>query len=159
MSGGGTNSNNINNAVTNPSNLPPLPPNRPPVNKPTNLHLSGLTLRDHQNANLDGTLPFATFGSRCRDMPPLNIKTNPICEDYDISGVTLGLGINGKVVECTNKHNSNKYALKVLRDNQKARREVELHWRASDCRHIVSIIDVYENTYKGVPSLLVVMEW
>lgn len=92
-------------------------------------------------------------------MPPLNIKTNSIFDDYDISGVTLGLGINGKVVECTNKHNGNKYALKVLRDNQKARREVELHWRASDCKNIVSIIDVYENTYKGVPSLLVVMEW
>lgn len=155
MSGGNS---NLNNA--NPTNLPPLPPNRPPVSKPTNLHLSGLTLRDHQNANFDGPLPYPTFGTRTgREMPPLHIKTNSIFEDYDISGVTLGLGINGKVVECTNKHNGMKYALKVLRDNQKARREVELHWRATDCKHIVSVIDVYENSYKGVASLLVVMEW
>ena len=29
----------------------------------------------------------------------------------------LGLGINGKVVECTNKASGGKYALKVLKDN------------------------------------------
>lgn len=37
-------------------------------------------------------------------------------------------------------------------------REVELHWRASGCRHIVNIIDVYENSYAGNRCLLVVME-
>lgn len=92
-------------------------------------------------------------------MPPLHIKTKPVGEDYEITGITLGLGINGKVVECTSKKTGAKYALKVLRDNVKARREVELHWRASGCKHIVSIRDVYLNNYKGQSSLLVIMEW
>ncbi|KAH9382225.1 hypothetical protein HPB48_021323 [Haemaphysalis longicornis] len=47
----------------------------------------------------------------------------------------------------------------VLRDNVKARREVDLHWRASNCKHIVNIADVYENVYGGNRCLLVVMEW
>ena len=47
----------------------------------------------------------------------------------------------------------------VLRDVPKARREVDLHWRASACKHIVNIMDVYENMYGGHKCLLVVMEW
>ncbi|XP_049859446.1 MAP kinase-activated protein kinase 2-like [Schistocerca gregaria] len=74
------------------------------------------------------------------------------------NGFVLGLGINGKVVQCYNKRTREKYALKVLHDNTKARREVDLHWRASNCRHIVHIIDVYENSYSGNKCLLVVME-
>ena len=85
-------------------------------------------------------------------------KITPITNDYEISNTVLGLGINGKVVECINKKTRQKYALKVLHDNAKARREVELHWRASGCRHIVNIIDVYENSYIGNKCLLVVME-
>ncbi|RLV82425.1 hypothetical protein DV515_00016661 [Chloebia gouldiae] len=37
----------------------------------------------------------------------------------------------------------------MLQDCPKARREVELHWRASQCAHIVRIMDVYENLYQG----------
>ncbi|XP_049847207.1 MAP kinase-activated protein kinase 2-like isoform X2 [Schistocerca gregaria] len=85
-------------------------------------------------------------------------KTSPITDDYEISNTVLGLGINGKVVQCYNKRTREKYALKVLHDNTKARREVDLHWRASNCRHIVHIIDVYENSYSGNKCLLVVME-
>lgn len=92
-------------------------------------------------------------------MPALLIKTTPVAVDYEISGVTLGVGINGKVVECTRRATGSKCALKVLRDNPKARREVELHWRASACKNIVSVIDIYQNSYKGTPCLLVVMEW
>ena len=47
----------------------------------------------------------------------------------------------------------------VLQDVPKARREVELHYRASMCDHIVKIIDVYENTFNGHECLLIVMEW
>ena len=47
----------------------------------------------------------------------------------------------------------------VLRDVPKARREVDLHWRASACKHIVNIMDVHENMYGGHKCLLVVMEW
>ncbi|NWR24940.1 MAPK2 kinase, partial [Emberiza fucata] len=46
----------------------------------------------------------------------------------------------------------------MLQDCPKARREVELHWRASQCAHIVRIMDVYENLYQGRKCLLIVME-
>ncbi|KAG9352896.1 hypothetical protein JZ751_017472 [Albula glossodonta] len=46
----------------------------------------------------------------------------------------------------------------MLQDCPKARREVELHWRASPCAHIVRIVDVYENLYQGRKCLLIVME-
>ena len=49
--------------------------------------------------------------------------------------------------------------IKVLRDNTKSRREVELHWRASRCKHIVPVIDVYENVIKSDKCLFVIMEW
>jgi len=87
----------------------------------------------------------------------VKMKTNPITEDYKISSNVLGLGINGKVVECTDK-NGEKFALKVLRDNAKSRREIDLHWRASGCKHVVNIKDVYENTHNGQKCILVVME-
>lgn len=90
--------------------------------------------------------------------PNLETKKNPITEDYQISTNVLGLGINGKVVEVTNKQDGHKYALKVLKDNSKSRREVELHWKSSNCIHVVNIKDVYENTHKGQKCLLVVME-
>lgn len=90
--------------------------------------------------------------------PNLNPKSGPIANDYQISNTVLGLGINGKVVECFKRSTSEKFALKVLRDCPKARREVELHWRVSNCKHIVNIIDVYENVYRGFKSLLVIME-
>ncbi|XP_015918836.1 MAP kinase-activated protein kinase 2 [Parasteatoda tepidariorum] len=85
-------------------------------------------------------------------------KSVSVLQDYSITDTVLGLGINGKVVECFNRKTGMKYALKVLRDSSKARREVELHWRASNCRHIVNIIDVYENMYGGYKCLLVIME-
>ena len=85
-------------------------------------------------------------------------KTNPITDDYNISQNVLGLGINGKVVEVTDKRGGDKCALKVLKDNAKSRREVELHWRSSACKHIVNIKAVYENFQKGQKCLLVVME-
>lgn len=85
-------------------------------------------------------------------------KSVPIINDYKITDKVLGLGINGKVVECHHRVNGQKYALKVLRDSAKARREVELHYRASGCKHIVNVSDVYENSYSGHKCILVVME-
>jgi serine/threonine protein kinase len=66
--------------------------------------------------------------------------------------------INGKVLECYKKGDSKKYALKVLRDSDKARREVESHWKACACPYIVKIIDIYENKYGKDNCLLLVME-
>merc|ERR1712038_494606 len=87
----------------------------------------------------------------------MNVNPNPITDVYKISSNVLGLGINGKVVECFDSAGE-KYALKVLKDNVKSRREIDLHWRASGCVHIVNIKDVFENTYQGQKCLLVVME-
>lgn len=40
-------------------------------------------------------------------------KTTSIIDDYEISNHVLGLGINGKVVQCYDRRNRDKYALKV----------------------------------------------
>lgn len=85
-------------------------------------------------------------------------KRTPITDEYEITKQVLGLGINGKVVECFSRATREKFALKILADSVKARREVNLHWRASGCRHIVNIIDVYENKYHNNICLLVIME-
>lgn len=85
------------------------------------------------------------------------IKKTPIEKDYKISSNVLGVGISGKVLKCTDKA-GNRFALKILKDSEKARREVELHWKASVCLHIVNIQDVYENVYKGNKCLFIVME-
>ncbi|KAM8867135.1 MAP kinase-activated protein kinase 2 [Synchiropus splendidus] len=97
---------------------------------------------------------FLPFHSR----PTLQIKKNAITDDYKVTTQVLGLGINGKVLEIFQKKTGDKYALKMLQDCAKARREVELHWRASPCANIVRIIDVYENLYQGRKCLLIVME-
>lgn len=88
----------------------------------------------------------------------LEPKSNPVTDDYRISGNVLGLGINGKVVECYSKVDGTRRALKVLKESAKARREVDLHFRASASDYIVKIIDVYENVYGGHRCLLVIME-
>merc|ERR1711936_1415393 len=91
--------------------------------------------------------------------PPAPYKTSKISQDYKISvNNVLGLGISGKVVQCEHLKTKEKCALKVLKDSLKARREIDLHWKASGCKHIVNIKDVYENTYNGQKCLLVVME-
>ncbi|CAG5120428.1 unnamed protein product [Candidula unifasciata] len=90
---------------------------------------------------------------------PFQPKKNPISDDYRLTGSVLGLGINGKVHECYSRVTQQKYALKVLKDVPKARREVDLHVRAClACNHIVKIHDIYENNYSGQRCLLVVME-
>ncbi len=49
--------------------------------------------------------------SQSRTLQP---KKNPITDDYRLTNQVLGLGINGKVVECFSKvSNGKKYALKV----------------------------------------------
>lgn len=43
----------------------------------------------------------------------LQPKRIPISYDYRLSSNVLGLGINGKVIECYSKADGGKYALKV----------------------------------------------
>lgn len=47
--------------------------------------------------------------------PKLEIKRNAVTDDYKISSQVLGLGINGKVMQCFNKKTGEKCALKVLK--------------------------------------------
>uniref|UniRef100_A0A673HI19 non-specific serine/threonine protein kinase n=1 Tax=Sinocyclocheilus rhinocerous TaxID=307959 RepID=A0A673HI19_9TELE len=94
-------------------------------------------------------------------VPPestLKIKKKVITEEYKLAGQVLGIGINGKVWEIFQKKSGKNYALKMLRDTSKARREVELHCRASSCPRIVGIEDVFENYYQGKKCLLLIME-
>ncbi|ESO03786.1 hypothetical protein HELRODRAFT_80203 [Helobdella robusta] len=86
------------------------------------------------------------------------LKTHPITEDFIISTNVLGLGINGKVTECYSRFNNQKCALKILKDTPKARREIDLHYKASSCEYIVKIYDIYENYYNSHKCLLIVME-
>ncbi|KAG7493164.1 MAP kinase-activated protein kinase 2-like [Solea senegalensis] len=90
--------------------------------------------------------------------PKLEIKRNAVTDDYKISSQVLGLGINGKVLECFNKKTGAKCALKILYDSPKARREVELHWRVSAGPYIVRILNLYENMHHGKKCLLIIME-
>uniref|UniRef100_A0A3B4VGD0 non-specific serine/threonine protein kinase n=1 Tax=Seriola dumerili TaxID=41447 RepID=A0A3B4VGD0_SERDU len=90
--------------------------------------------------------------------PKLEIKRNAVTDDYKISSQVLGLGINGKVLQCFNKKTGEKCALKILYDSPKARREVELHWRVSGGPYIVRILNLYENMHHGKKCLLIIME-
>merc|ERR1712018_283779 len=90
----------------------------------------------------------------------LEFKKNPITDDYILLSTVLGLGVNGKVRQVVPKNTpgSDKCALKILKDNAKSRKEIELHWNSSTCEHIVNIKDVYENVLNGENYLMVVME-
>ena len=45
---------------------------------------------------------------------PLTAKRHAITSDYDVSQKSLGVGINGKVLECYRKKDKGKFALKVF---------------------------------------------
>lgn len=85
-------------------------------------------------------------------------KKYAVTDDYQLSKQVLGLGVNGKVLECYHRRTGQKCALKLLYDSPKARQEVDHHWQASGGPHIVRILDVYENMHHGKRCLLIVME-
>lgn len=73
-------------------------------------------------------------------------KSHPILQDYNIQWQkNLGSGISGPVRSCTHKETGKSYALKILLDRPKARKEVTLHWLCSGSEYIVRVIDVYAN--------------
>ena len=47
------------------------------------------------------------------DQSKFQPKKNPISDDYRITSTVLGLGINGKVLQCYSKSTGEKFALKV----------------------------------------------
>ena len=63
-----------------------------------------------------------------------------------------------KVVEAERRADGQIFALKILSDSPKARREVEIHLLACSHKNIVTIYDVYENLHKNAPALFVIME-
>ncbi|XP_032145890.1 MAP kinase-activated protein kinase 3 isoform X1 [Sapajus apella] len=85
-------------------------------------------------------------------------KKYAVTDDYKLSKQVLGLGVNGKVLECFHRRTGQKCALKLLYDSPKARQEVDHHWQASGGPHIVRILDVYENMHHGKRCLLIIME-
>ncbi|KJH47645.1 kinase domain protein [Dictyocaulus viviparus] len=60
---------------------------------------------------------------------------------------------------CYNKDTNEKFALKVLRDGPKARREIGLHYLTNAHDNVVTILDIYENTFDSVKCLLMVVEF
>lgn len=73
-------------------------------------------------------------------------KSQSFSNDYNILWQkNLGSGISGPVRLCTHKESGRRYALKVLLDRPKARKEVTLHWLCSGSEYVVRAIDVYVN--------------
>ena len=73
-------------------------------------------------------------------------KTHSISKEYDIRWQkNLGSGISGPVKMCVHKETGQQYALKILLDRPKARKEVTLHWLCSGSEYIVRAIDVFAN--------------
>lgn len=62
------------------------------------------TSQDPKRKMMENMLP------KCEARLP---KVTPITDDYEISNHVLGLGINGKVVQCYDRNTREKYALKV----------------------------------------------
>ncbi|KAB1264078.1 MAP kinase-activated protein kinase 3 [Camelus dromedarius] len=106
--------------------------------------------------------PAAPSGPCPAGAPALGGRREPkkyaVTDDYQLSKQVLGLGVNGKVLECFHRRTGQKCALKLLYDSPKARQEVEHHWQASGGPHIVRILDVYENMHHNKRCLLIVME-
>ena len=91
---------------------------------------------------------------------PIEFKRNSIFDDYVILKDVIGVGVSGKVLKCKSKKTDKIYALKSLKDTDKARREIELHsMAAADCNYIVKIMDVYENLINDKKVLLILMEY
>uniref|UniRef100_A0A0N5BGX6 non-specific serine/threonine protein kinase n=1 Tax=Strongyloides papillosus TaxID=174720 RepID=A0A0N5BGX6_STREA len=90
----------------------------------------------------------------------MRVKNYSIDNEYVIDWQSeLGVGVNGKVISCVNKKSKQNYALKIIKDCPKARREIELHLLASQHPNIVKIYDVFSNKINDIEYLLVVMEF
>lgn len=72
--------------------------------------------------------------------------THSIQLDYEIDWFkSLGSGVSGPVRLCRNKASRQQYALKILIDRPKARKETTLHRLCSASNHVVKVVDAYVN--------------
>ncbi|CAF0955786.1 unnamed protein product [Didymodactylos carnosus] len=94
-------------------------------------------------------------------LPPFLFQTkrNAITDDYEVRTTIVGKGFNGPVYTCFDRQTGQKCALKIIKDSAKARREVNLHKKASECPYIVHVIEIYENKHSNQRCLLIVMEY
>lgn len=76
----------------------------PSSQEPKPLRVPVVPLRDASSSSAHFQLPA---------YPKVEIKRHAVTDDYKVSTRVLGLGINGKVLECFNKKTSEKCALKV----------------------------------------------
>lgn len=82
-------------------------------------------------------------------MNTIEIKTSQLEDDYRIFWCDrIGSGANGIVYSCVNKKTWKNYAVKVIADKPKARREVEMQIACQSSKYVVPIIDVYSNPSK-----------
>ena len=73
-------------------------------------------------------------------------KSYSLTKDYEIKWQkNLGSGVSGPVRLCVHRETGREFALKILLDRPKARKEVSLHWRCSGSGFVVRAIDVYAN--------------
>lgn len=90
----------------------------------------------------------------------LHPKKISIHDEYFVTDQVLGKGANRPVVLCINKKTNVKYALKVIEDSPRSRREISTHWNASlNNEYIVKVADLYECTRSRKKYFLIVLEY
>lgn len=90
----------------------------------------------------------------------LHPKKNSIHDEYFVTDQVLGKGANRPVVLCINKKTNVKYALKVLEDSARSRREITTHWKTSvNSQFIVQIADLFECMRSRKKYFLLVLEY
>ena len=77
----------------------------------------------------------------------INIKTTNLEDDYRLFWRDrIGFGANGSVYSCVCKRTWKNYAVKVIQDKPRARREIEMQMACQSSKYVVPIIDVYSNS-------------
>jgi len=75
-----------------------------------------------------GSSAASSVNAESAPVPAFPYKTSPITDEYRITHEIIGIGESGKVMACFHRASNTKYALKVLKDGPRSRREVQLHY-------------------------------
>ncbi|KAI6657892.1 MK-5 type 3 [Oopsacas minuta] len=80
-------------------------------------------------------------------MDSIEIKTTKLEDYYRIFwSDKIGSGANGNVYSCLCKKTWKNYAVKIIPDRPRARREIEMQMACQSSRYVVPIFDVYSNS-------------